>query len=65
MLVLSRKLGETLVIGGNITVKITQITGSRVSIGIDAPKEVRVVRGELHEFQRSEKGALEERAKAS
>lgn len=49
MLVLSRKAGEKLVIDGNIVVTVTRITGGRVTIGIDAPREVRVARGELIE----------------
>ena len=47
MLVLSRKVGEKLVIGGNITIVVNRVAGNRVTIGIDAPDEVRIVRGEL------------------
>ena len=47
MLVLSRKEGERLVIGDNITVTINRISGNRVTVGIEAPREVRIVRGEL------------------
>jgi len=47
MLVLSRKVGEKLVIGGNITVVVSRIAGNRVTLAIEAPKEVRIVRGEL------------------
>lgn len=47
MLVLSRKVGERLVIGGNITVVISRVAGNRVTIGIEAPDDVRIVRGEL------------------
>ena len=47
MLVLSRKVGEKLVIGGNITVVVTRVAGNRVTLGIEAPNDVRVVRGEL------------------
>ncbi len=47
MLVLSRKEGEQLVIGDNITLVISRISGNRVTIGIEAPKEVRIVRSEL------------------
>ena len=47
MLVLSRKLGEKLVIGDNITVVISRVAGNRVTLGIEAPANVRIVRGEL------------------
>lgn len=47
MLVLSRKEGERLVIGENITLVISKVVGNRVTIGIEAPKDVKVMRGEL------------------
>jgi carbon storage regulator len=47
MLVLSRKLGEKLVIGDNITVVVSRVAGNRVTLGIEAPNDIRVVRGEL------------------
>ena len=48
MLVLSRKIGEKLVIGDNITVVVSRVAGNRVTLGIEAPADVRIVRGELH-----------------
>lgn len=47
MLVLSRKEGEKLVIGENIVITVNRIAGNRVAIGIEAPREVSIVRGEL------------------
>jgi carbon storage regulator len=47
MLVLSRKPGERLIIGDDIVLVINKIAGNRVTIAIEAPREVRVVRGEL------------------
>ena len=47
MLVLSRKAGEEILIGDNIRVVINRIAGNRVTIGVTAPEEVRIVRGEL------------------
>jgi carbon storage regulator len=47
MLVLSRKAGDEIVIGENIRLVVSQIKGQRVSIGISAPGDVTVVRGEL------------------
>lgn len=49
MLVLSRKKNDTIVIGDDIKITILDIKDDRVSIGIDAPKSVNVVRGELME----------------
>lgn len=47
MLVLSRRVGEEILIGGHIKVQVTKIDGNRVSIGVVAPKSVRVLRAEL------------------
>ncbi len=51
MLVLSRKIGEKVVIGDGITVVVKRIHGQRVTFGIDAPETVRIVRGELPRFE--------------
>ena len=47
MLVLSRKAGEQIVIGEGIVVVVKRITGHRVTLGIEAPSNVHIVRGEL------------------
>ena len=47
MLVLTRRLNEQIQIGDNITVSILRIKGNTVRVGIEAPRQVRVVRGEL------------------
>ena len=47
MLVLSRKLGEQIYIGENISVEVRRVAGNRVTLAIDAPKEIRILRGEL------------------
>ena len=49
MLVLSRKTGEALALGQNVTIEIIAIEGDRVRIGIQAPKEIRIFRKELLE----------------
>lgn len=47
MLVLSRKLGEKVQIGDDVTLTVVSITGNRVQLGIEAPAAVRIFRGEL------------------
>lgn len=47
MLVLSRKVGEQIVINGNITVTVVEIDRNKIRLGIDAPKEVGIARAEL------------------
>jgi carbon storage regulator len=47
MLVLSRKEGEKLVIGGNITIEVVRIHGNRITLGIQAPADVKILRSEL------------------
>jgi len=49
MLVLSRKLNETILIGENIRVTLLGIDGDKIKIGIDAPRDVKVFREELLE----------------
>jgi carbon storage regulator len=51
MLVLSRKVGNKLVVDGNITVEAVKIQGNRISFGIVAPSNVKILRGELTELQ--------------
>ena len=51
MLVLSRKVGDKLVIDGNITVEVVKIQGNRISLGIVAPSNVKILRGERTEQQ--------------
>ncbi|MEO8271372.1 MAG: carbon storage regulator, partial [Aureliella sp.] len=49
MLVLSRKVGEKLVIDGNITVEAVRIQGNRIALGLVAPSAVKILRGELQQ----------------
>ena len=47
MLVLTRKLGERIVIDDRITVTVLEVQGNRIRLGIEAPKEIPVMREEL------------------
>ncbi len=49
MLALTRRIGERIVIGENIVVTIVDIKGDNVRIAIDAPREVKIYRGEIFE----------------
>ncbi len=52
MLVLSRKVSESIQIGDNVKLVVRRIAGGRVTLAIHAPKEVRILRGELEPFAR-------------
>lgn len=54
MLVLTRKVDEKIQIGDHITIVITKIAGDRVSIGINAPPDVRILRNELPALEGAE-----------
>jgi carbon storage regulator len=49
MLVISRKAGEKLRVGDSVTVTILSVSGDKVAVGIDAPREIAILRGELVE----------------
>ncbi len=51
MLVLSRKIDEAIQIGDNVSIRILKVKGNQVRIGIDAPREVRVVRSGLKRIE--------------
>ena len=48
MLVLSRKIGQQIMIGQDITIKIVDVQGENVRIAIEAPKETKIYRGEIY-----------------
>ncbi len=51
MLVLTRKLDEKIQIGDNITITLIRVQGNTVRIGIDAPRDIRVIRAELAKLE--------------
>ena len=54
MLVLKRKAGESIIVADNIEIKIIEVEEGRIKIGIDAPKEVSIIRKEVLEETKSE-----------
>ncbi|MGC7870261.1 carbon storage regulator CsrA [Desulfosporosinus sp. SYSU MS00001] len=59
MLVLTRKLNETIKIGDNIEITVVGISGDNVRIGINAPREVKILRREVYEeIQRQNREAV-------
>jgi carbon storage regulator len=54
MLILARKIGESIKIGDNISIEIISVAGNTVKIGIEAPKEVGIFRKELYDLVKNE-----------
>lgn len=59
MLILTRRVGESVVIGDEVTVTLLGVKGNQVRVGINAPKEVSVHREEIYERIKREKGTLQ------
>jgi carbon storage regulator CsrA len=64
MLVLTRKLGEKVIIGDNITIAVVAVENGRVRLAFDAPKEILILRAELA-GRRDGDGGLEPKLAAS
>ena len=60
MLILTRRIGETLVVGDEVTVTVLGVKGNQVRIGVTAPKDVSVHRQEVYEKIQKESGIATE-----
>jgi len=62
MLILTRRVGETLMIGDDISVTVLGVKGGQVRVGVNAPRDVVVHREEIYERIRDEENVTQRRA---
>lgn len=56
MLILTRKVGEIIRIGDEVTIRVLEVRGSQVRLGVDAPADVRIFREEVYRAMQDEPG---------
>ncbi|MDZ7787845.1 MAG: carbon storage regulator CsrA [Halofilum sp. (in: g-proteobacteria)] len=59
MLILTRRVGETLMVGDEVSVTVLGVKGNQVRLGVNAPKDVAVHREEIYERIKSEQDPVE------
>ena len=65
MLILTRRVGETLMVGDQVTVTILGVKGNQVRIGVNAPRDVAVHREEIYQRIQDEKSDADESSEES
>ncbi len=59
MLILMRKEGDSLMLGDNIEIKVTEISGNQIKLGISAPSDIRIYRKEIYStIKENQKAAM-------
>ena len=57
MLILTRKLGEVIRVGDDVTVRVLEVRGNQVRLGVEAPPDIRIYREEIYRVRRNDDGA--------